>query len=95
MLEGRFENFTTILRFFRIFPKIFKRFGNLSECLFLHSPVLFHKFFKEFPNIQQRRHEPLLPGTDRPFNLKLICTRDFFIKFKFNSPVQFGINLHL
>ena len=53
---------------FRRFPKIFKNFEKLSECLFLHSPVLFPKFSKEFPNIQQRRHEPLLQVTDRPLN---------------------------
>ena len=29
----------------------------------MHSPVLFPKFSKEFLNIQQRRHEPLLPGS--------------------------------
>ena len=51
---------------FRRFPKVFKNFGKLSECLFLHSSVLFLKLFKEFPNIQQRRHEPLLQVTDRP-----------------------------
>ena len=112
MLEGRFEHFATFSDFlrrspktsedFQKIPKIFKIFGNLSECLFLHSRVLFPKLSKEFPNIQQRRHEPLLPVTDRPlnfsftllisnhrtfsFNLKLLCTHELFKKFKFNSP---------
>ena len=51
---------------------IFKNVGNLSECLLLHSPVLFPKLSKYFPNIKQRRHEPLLPVTDRP--LVFSCT---------------------
>ena len=68
MLEGRLVHFATFSDFFRRLPKIFKNFENLSECLFLHSLVLFPKFSKEFPNIQQRRHEPLLPVTDRPLN---------------------------
>ena len=67
MLEGRFEHFATFSDFsedFRRLPKISKNFGHLSECLFLHSPVLLPKFSKEFPNIKQRRHEPLPPVTD-------------------------------
>ena len=68
MLEGHLEHFATFSDFFRRFPKIFKNSGKLSECLSLHSLVLFPKFFKEFPNIQQRRHEPLLPVTDQPLN---------------------------
>ena len=68
MLEGRFKHFATISEVFRTFPKTFKNFGNLLECCFLHCPVLFPKFSKEFTNIQQRRHEPLLPVTDRPLD---------------------------
>ena len=63
-----FQRLRKISENFRRFPKIFKNLENLSECLFLHSPVLFHTFTKEFPNIQQRRHEPLLPVTGRPLN---------------------------
>ena len=75
MLEGRLQHFATFSDFFRRLPKIsedfqrflkiFKNLGNLSECLYLHSLVLFPKFSKEFPNIQQRRQEPLLPVADR------------------------------
>ena len=43
MLEGRFEHFATFFDFFRRFPKIFRNFGNLSECLFLYSRMLFPK----------------------------------------------------
>ena len=78
MLEGRLEHFATFSDIFRRIPKIsegfrrfsmiFKNFGKLSKFLFLHSPVLFPKFAKEFSNIQQRKHEPLLMVTDRPFN---------------------------
>ena len=60
--------FPKISRDFRRFSKIFKHFGNLPGCLFVNSPVLFLKFSKEFPNIQQRIPEPLLPVTDRPLN---------------------------
>ena len=62
----------TSLQYFLIFSEDFRRFpkvfGNLSECLFLHSPVLLPKLSKEFPNIQLRRDDPLLPVTDRPLN---------------------------
>ena len=103
MLEGRHEHIATFSDFSEDFPRLpkisenFQNFRNLSECLYLHSSVLFPKFSKEFPNIQQRRHKLLLPVTDRPlnffmyviqlfsFNLKLVCTNDFFKKFKFNS----------
>ena len=46
----------------------FQKFGNLSQCLFLFSLVIFPKFSKEFPNSQQRRHELLhvLLVTDQP-----------------------------
>ena len=77
MSEDRFENFPIFSDFFRRIPKIsedFPRFANnLSECLCLHSRVLFPKFSKEFPNIQQRKHEPLLPVTDRPLNVFHVC----------------------
>ena len=62
MLEGCFVHFATFSDIFRRFLRIFKNFGNLSEYLFLLSSVL----FEEFPNSQKRRHEPLLPVTDRP-----------------------------
>ena len=99
MLEGRLEHFATISDFLRRFPIFSEYFRRLPKI----STELFPKFSKEFPNIQQRWHEPLLPVTDRPlnffmyvinkyiiqlfsFNLKFICTSDFFQKFKFNSP---------
>ena len=66
-----FRRFPKTSEDFRRRPNIFEdfqNFGNLSECLSLNSPVLFPKFSKEFPNIQQRRQEPLLPVTDRPLN---------------------------
>ena len=103
MLEGRLEHFATFSDFsedfrffpkisedFRRFPKIFKYFGNLSECLFLHSPVLFPKLSKEFPNIQQRRHEPLLPVIDRP----LIFSCMLLVSNHTTFLVQFEIDLH-
>ena len=61
-LKVCFEHFATFSDFFQRFRKIFKNFGNLSECLNLHS------FSIEFPNTQQRRHESLLPVADRPLN---------------------------
>ena len=57
---------TEDLRRFPKISKIFKNFGNLLECWFLQSPVLFPEFSKEFPSIQQRIYEPLLPVTGRP-----------------------------
>ena len=58
MLEGRLSYFAIFSAFFRRIPKIsehfrrflkiFKKFGNLSECLFLHSLVLFPKFPRNF-----------------------------------------------
>ena len=92
MLEGRLEHFATFSEFFRRFPKIFKNFGNLSEYFFLHSPVLFPKLSKEFPNIEQRRHEPLLPVTDRP--LIFSCMLLIRNHTTFLVLVQFKINLH-
>ena len=83
MLKGRLEHFGT-------FSKIFKNCRNSSECLFLHSPVLFSKLSKKFPNIQQRRHEPLLPVTDRP----LISSCMLLISNHTTFLVQFEINLH-
>ena len=74
MVEGCLKQFATFFDFwkisedFRRFPKILKNFGNLSECLFFALSGAFPKFFKEFPNNQQSRHEPLLPVTDRPLN---------------------------
>ena len=78
-IHSKIFHFATITEFFPRFPKTsedfwrfpkifknFQNFGNLLECWFLHSPVLFPKFSKEFPNIQQRRHKPLLPVTGRP-----------------------------
>ena len=43
---------------FQRLPEIFKNFGILSECLFLHSPVLFPKFSKKFPNINKGDMSP-------------------------------------
>ena len=61
-----FPFFPKISEDFGTFRKIFKNFGNLSECLFFALSGVFPKFSKEFANIQQRRHELLLPVTDRP-----------------------------
>ena len=56
MFEGRFKYFATISEIFRRlpktyedfrrFPKIFKNFGNLLECWFFNSAVLFPQVFQ-------------------------------------------------
>ena len=92
MLEGHLEHFATFSDFFRRLPKISEDFKNfdLSDCLFLYSPVLFPKLSKEFPNIEQRRHEPLFPVTDQP----LIFSCMLLISNHTTFLVQFEINLH-
>ena len=104
MLEGRLEHFATFSDFFRRYPKTsedfrrfpktsedFRRFSKISEtCLFLHSAAYFLKLSKEFPNIQQRRHEPLLPVTDRPLIFSCMLLKSNHTTFL----VQFEINLH-
>ena len=104
MLEGRLEHFATFSDFFRRYPKTsedfrrlpktsedFRRFSKISEtCLLLHSAALFLKLSKEFPNIQQRRHEPLLPVTDRPLIFSCMLLKSNHTTFL----VQFEINLH-
>ena len=62
------EHFATISGFFRRFLIFFRRFPKTSAD-FRRFSKIFKKvvgmFSKEF---QQRRHEPLLPVTDRPLN---------------------------
>ena len=73
MLQGCFKHFAKNSEFsedIRRLPKIygaFEKFRKLVGILVLHSLVLFPKFSREFPSIQQRRHESLtlLPVTNR------------------------------
>ena len=61
-----FEDFRFFFRRLTQISKDFQKFRKLVGMFILHPPVLFPKFSKEFPNIQERRHEPLLLVTDQP-----------------------------
>ena len=85
------------LRTFRFFPKTsadFQNFQKLVGILVFTLFGIFPEFSKEFPKIQQRRHELLLPVTDRPVFFFHVCyeyviIRLFSFKMKFIHTSEF------
>ena len=80
------------LRTFRFFPKTsadFQNFQKLVGILVFTLSGIFPEFSKEFPKIQQRRHELLLPVTDRPvfFSCMLLIRNhtSFLVQNEINS----------